>query len=511
MADTEKLAGTPPLPADADPDLTGRRLGDYQLLRRLGRGGMGEVYLAEQESLQRQVAVKVLRPSLATDASYVRRFIHEARAAAGLNHANIVQIYEVGQTDGIHYIVQEYIPGQNLRQLLTRRGRPLEVGETITVIRQVAAALHKASEQGIVHRDIKPENIMLTPNGEVKVADFGLARVTTDADLNLTQLGMTMGSPLYMSPEQAEGRPADPRSDLYSFGATCYHMLAGRPPFSGDSPLAVAVHHVKTDPAPLSGLRSDVPLGLASLVHRLLAKQPKDRFQSASEVLKALRELRGEVSDELLEGLEGWSTPELIALSDARHASTKKLDQLMQTQTLAAQRGLAWWVAPAMVLGGFFAGIVLAKAMGPELLLKVVETAEPEVPRMESAAGQLVYAEMKRTEAAWKAVGEYFPSRYSAENRVTGYKAEKGLADFYLREGRLNEALGLYERLTQIDPAEQQIRAQGHAGLLQIYYLTSQDDLAQEQLARVWESRYLLDRETQAAVEQINKKTGWIP
>ena len=511
MADTEKLAGTPPLPSDADPDLTGRKLGDYQLLRRLGRGGMGEVYLAEQESLRRQVAVKVLRPSLATDANYVRRFTHEARAAAGLNHANIVQIYEVGQSEGIHYIVQEYVPGQNLRQLLSRRGRPLEIGETIAVVRQVAAALHKASEQGIVHRDIKPENIMLTPSGEVKVADFGLARVTTEAELNLTQLGMTMGSPLYMSPEQAEGRPADPRSDLYSFGATCYHMLAGRPPFSGDSPLAVAVHHVKTEPAPLTGLRSDVPAGLASLVHRLLAKQPKDRFQSAVEVLKALRGLRGEVSDELLEGLDGWSTPELIALSDARHASTKRLDQLMQTQAMVAQRSLAWWVVGAMVLSGFLAGIVLARAMRPEPLLKVEHTDTPEVPRMETAAGQLVYAEMKRTEAAWKAVAEYFPPRQSTEHQVATHKAEKGLADFYLREGRLNEAVALYERLTHIDPAELQIRAQGHAGLLQIYYLTSQDDLAQELLARVWESRYLLDRETQTAVEQINQKTGWIP
>ena len=163
----------------AEPDLTGQQVSDYRLLRRLGRGGMGDVYLAEQESLQRQVALKVLRFSLASNTSYVQRFAHQAAAAARLTHANIVQIYEVGCSEGIHFIAQEYVPGQNLRQLLQRRGRPLEIAQAIAIIRQVAAALQKAGEQGIVHRDIKPENIMLTPEGEVKVADFGLARVSS--------------------------------------------------------------------------------------------------------------------------------------------------------------------------------------------------------------------------------------------------------------------------------------------------------------------------------------------
>lgn len=492
------------LPA-ADLDLTGRKLGDYRLLRKLGRGGMGEVYLAEQESLRRQVALKVLHPNLATDASYVRRFTHEARAAAKLTHANIVQIYEVGQAEGIHYIAQEYVPGQNLRQMLSRRG-PLEIGTAVMVIRQVAAALHKASEQGIVHRDIKPENILLTPEGEVKVADFGLARVTTDAELHLTQLGMTMGSPLYMSPEQAEGRQADPRSDLYSFGATCYHMLAGRPPFTADSPLAVAVHHLKTEPQPLTQLRPDVPEGLAKIVHRLLSKQPRERFQSAAEVLVALRALRGEVRDELLDGLDGWATPELVALADARLASTRRLDDLMKTQALLTQRRRAWWLVPALVLCGLFAGIVLASAMKPQPLLEGSPSPAPEVPRMQTVAGQLMYAEMQKTESAWKAVPQYFPSSKSAENRIASYKAEKGLADFYLLEGRLNDAMLLYQELTNVDPAESQIRAQGHAGLLQIYYLTNQDALAREQLPRVQDYILMLDKDTQTAVEEIRRK-----
>src|SRR5262245_33498007 len=232
----------------SEPDLSGRRIGDYQLLRRLGRGGMADVYLAEQLSLKRQVAFKVLRSNLAGDEAYVRRFHHEAQAAASLVHANIVQIHEVGCVDGIHYIAQEYVQGQNLREWMARHGPP-DLRMAMTIMRQVAAALHKAAGQGIVHRDIKPENIMLARTGEVKVADFGLARLSGDgAALNLTQVGVTMGTPLYMSPEQVEGRPLDPRSDIYSFGVTCYQMLSGVTPFRGDTALSVALQHLKSQP-----------------------------------------------------------------------------------------------------------------------------------------------------------------------------------------------------------------------------------------------------------------------
>ena len=188
---------TPPSAASlADPDLSGRRLGDYHLLRRLGRGGMADVYLAQQESLGRQVALKVLKSSLAQDESYVRRFQNEARAAAALVHANIVQIHEVGCLDGIHYIAQEYVDGQSLRQLLQREGI-LGATPAMNILRQVAAALHKAGQQKITHRDIKPDNIMLSTAGEVKVADFGLARIERDDQrLGLTQIGVTLGTPL---------------------------------------------------------------------------------------------------------------------------------------------------------------------------------------------------------------------------------------------------------------------------------------------------------------------------
>lgn len=490
-----------------DPDLTGRKVGDFRLLRRLGRGGMGEVYLAEQESLGRQVAVKVLRQTLATDAKYVQRFMHEARAAARLTHANIAQIYEVGASDGIHYIAQEYVPGQNLRQLLARRGRPLDVAQAIAVIRQVCAALHKAGEQGIVHRDIKPENILLTPGGEVKVADFGLARIASDAEsLHLTQLGMTMGSPLYMSPEQAEGRPVDPRSDLYSFGATCYHMLAGRPPFTGDSPLAVAVQHVKSPPVPLAELRPDLPQGLCRVVHRLLEKQPGDRYQSAVELLRALRDLRGEgVSEEALDGLDGWSAAELMSLSEARLAATHRLDRIMRTQSMQTTRRSRWWALPAMILAGFFVGMVVARAVAPPPLLSVPKSERLDVPRQEDAAAQWVYAGLTQSEEAWKSVSAYFPPEKSAANLQWSLKAKKGLADFYRRNGRWDEAAKLYEELASLDPAEVQLRMQGHAGLALVHAAQSRPDEARQQLASMWEQRQLLDDDTLPEIDALRK------
>src|SRR6059058_2422293 len=281
----------------SEPDMSGRQIGDYQLLRRLGRGGMAEVYLAEQLSLRRQVALKVLKKNLAGDDAYIRRFQHEAQAAAKLVHANIVQIYEVGCIDGTYFISQEYVPGQNLKQLLSKLGHGVDAVQAVNIIRQVAAGLHKAAEQKIIHRDIKPENIMITPGGEVKVADFGLARVSRDGEaLNLTQVGITMGTPLYMSPEQVEGRSVDHRSDLYSFGVTCYHMLSGEPPYRGKSAFEVALQHVKGEPTPLGVIRPDLPAELCAVVHKMMAREPANRYQTCRELLKDLALLRESLS-----------------------------------------------------------------------------------------------------------------------------------------------------------------------------------------------------------------------
>ncbi|MEI6241247.1 MAG: serine/threonine-protein kinase, partial [Planctomycetia bacterium] len=282
--------------ASGDGDLSGRRLGGYRLVRRLGSGAMADVYLAEQESLARQVAVKVLRPDTVRQATAVQRFAQEARAAAGLVHGHIVQIHEVACVDGVHFLAEEYVAGPTLKAWLTVRG-PLDARQAVAVLGQVGSALVRAAEQGVVHRDIKPENLLVTPAGDVKVADFGLARVLAGPEgMDLTQDGMTLGTPLYMSPEQAEGRPVDTRSDLYSLGATIYHLLAGRPPFDGATPLAVAMAHINQPATPIATLRPDLPAGLCEIVNTLLAKQPAERYASPTDLLHAVAEIEAAVA-----------------------------------------------------------------------------------------------------------------------------------------------------------------------------------------------------------------------
>lgn len=280
-------------------------LGDFRLLRRLGKGGMAEVWLAEQESLKRNIALKLLRPDLTEDEIYVARFQTEAKAAAGLNHPNIVQVYTVGERSGQYYIAQEYVQGQTLKSLIKKKGT-LDVNLALLIMRQVASALQAAGERGIVHRDIKPENIMLNRKGEAKVADFGLAQLQGGERLNLTQEGVTMGTPLYMSPEQVSGKKLDQRSDIYSFGITCYHMLAGHPPFDGDNAVSVAVKHLHEIPEPLENIRDDLPLALCKVISRMTAKNPEDRYESAQAILADVRKIAkslktGESIDHLID------------------------------------------------------------------------------------------------------------------------------------------------------------------------------------------------------------------
>ncbi len=287
-------AGAPEAPeAGPDADLTGRTLGDFRVLRRLGQGGMGQVYLAEQLSLKRQVALKIMRADLAANAAALQRFKQEAEAVARATHANIVQVYFIGEAAGLHYMALEYVEGRNLREYVEKKGPP-EVLVGLSIMRQVASALQRASELGIIHRDIKPENILLTRKGEAKVADFGLSRVFGEdrQPLHLTQSGVTMGTPLYMSPEQVEGRPVDPRTDIYSFGVTCYFMLAGHPPYQGQNPFEVALQHVQGTPRPLAEIRPDLPPGLCAVVHKMMARQPEQRYQTGREIVRDVGQLR---------------------------------------------------------------------------------------------------------------------------------------------------------------------------------------------------------------------------
>ena len=273
----------------ADVDLTGKKLGEFQLLRPLGSGGMADVYLAEQTSLQRYVAVKIMKPALMAHSGQdlVARFKQEAMMAAGLNHPNIVQVYTIGQEDGLHFIAQEFVQGKDLATILKGRGNP-NIATALHVMKQVASALKASGQAGIVHRDIKPENILVAKKGEIKVADFGLAQLGESTKDNK---GVTMGTPLYMSPEQVSGRELDPRSDVYSFGVTAYQLLCGETPFKGNSAIAIAKQHLTTSPPPLKEKNPALPDILCRMVHRMMAKRRSLRYQSADEVLEDLKKL----------------------------------------------------------------------------------------------------------------------------------------------------------------------------------------------------------------------------
>ncbi len=270
-------------------NLVGNR---YEVLRELGEGSQAVVFLARDRRLDRLVALKVLRPELTGDREFAARFEREARAAASLAHANVVTIYDYGQSGQLSYIAMEYVAGGNLKALLRRQGR-LSPAQALAIAEQVLAALAAAHARGIIHRDVKPENILLTPELDVKVADFGIARV---GNVERTGSGLALGTALYMSPEQALGEVITPAADVYSFGVVLFEMLAGRPPFQGSSAVEVALRHVREEPPRLSTLAPAIPPRLESIVMQALAKSPERRWANAEEALQALGDYRRQAS-----------------------------------------------------------------------------------------------------------------------------------------------------------------------------------------------------------------------
>jgi eukaryotic-like serine/threonine-protein kinase len=270
-------------------DTTQPRLlgGRYELDGVVGRGGMAEVYRARDIRLDRIVAIKTLRADLARDQIFQARFRREAQSAASLNHPNIVAVYDTGEdmTTGVPvpYIVMEFVDGRTVRDLL-QEGHRLLPNRSLEIIDGVLRALDYSHQAGIVHRDIKPGNVMVTRNGDVKVMDFGIARAMSDAQATMTQTAQVIGTAQYLSPEQARGERVDSRSDLYSAGCLLYELLTGRPPFTGDSPVAIAYQHVREDPIPPSQVDPDVPAWADAIVLKALAKSPADRYQTAADM-----------------------------------------------------------------------------------------------------------------------------------------------------------------------------------------------------------------------------------
>lgn len=266
-------------------------LGDRYLLgEMIGTGGMADVYIAQDQRLSREVAVKILRSDLAKDPAFVSRFRKEAKAAAGLNHPGIVAVYDSGE-EPAPYIVMELVTGHTLRQLI-HQGERVELNRALTIVEQVLVALEYSHQRNIVHRDIKPANVMITDAGDVKVMDFGIARAMDDLGATLTSTWNVVGTAQYLSPEQAVGDPADARSDIYSTGCLLFELLTGQPPFTGETPVSIAYQHVSGEIPSARALQSDLPAGIETIIKVALAKKVDDRYQSADAMLSDLVKVR---------------------------------------------------------------------------------------------------------------------------------------------------------------------------------------------------------------------------
>ncbi len=256
----------------------------YKILEKIGSGGMANVYKGEDSVLNRVVAIKILHEQFSSDQSFIARFKQEAQSAANLTHPNVVSIFDWGKEDNSHYIVMEYLKGQNLKDYISDAGH-LTWQETIDIGSKVSNALGFAHKNDVIHRDIKPHNIVLTRDGSVKVTDFGIARAGAST---MTQTGAILGTAHYISPEQAKGQTADARSDLYSLGIVMYEMLAGQPPYGGDNPVGIAMKHVQEPVPSITDVNPNVPDSLVSIINKALAKEPEERYQAASDLKQDL-------------------------------------------------------------------------------------------------------------------------------------------------------------------------------------------------------------------------------
>ena len=442
-------------------DLTGQVYGDFRILRRLGQGGMGQVFVAEQISLKRSVALKFLKPELAANKTSLERFKREAEAVARTSHANIVQIYSIGDADGLHFMALEYVEGRNLREFIEKKGPP-EVPLGLRIMIQVAAALQQASELGIVHRDIKPENILINRKGEVKVTDFGLSRHFKQ-DSNLTESRLVMGTPLYMSPEQVEGKAVDQRTDIYSFGVTCYHLFAGQPPFRGQSPFEVALQHVNKEPAPLAEIRPDLPADLCLMIHKMMAKLPEARYQTGREVGRDAQRLRdafaasgGILSGNVLSGLTPSGT--MMSLS-----GVESFEQSATTQSRRSARSRPWLfaglLASALAVG---AGVGWVTTSPPTASVAVAAAIPENKAQEPPALVKELFSVREREKELKRKIDEHLKDPLDRGLNLD-WAMDYGV--LLLRDRRLDEAEAFFKDLDKPERKAPQYKTLGHFGL----------------------------------------------
>ncbi len=344
--------------AVSDPLLNSVFDGRYLIIRKLGTGGMANVYLAEDQELGRRVAIKILDDRHAQDVQFVERFRREATNAAGLSHPNIVSIYDRGEAEGTYYIAMEYLDGRTLKELILRRG-PAPVKTAIDYTRQILAALRFAHKNGIVHRDIKPHNVLVDSEGRLKVTDFGIARAGAS---QMTEAGSIIGTAQYLSPEQAKGAPVDQTSDIYSVGIVLYELLTGEVPYTGDTPVEIAMKHLSQVPEPPSTLQPQIPHEVDSIVLRALAKDPADRYQSADEMDADLERAANGLpvspaTEEAATMVLSAADTETMAALQAGRAQPPRGGQVFYDEPPRRKRSIwPWLVALALVAAAAVAG-----------------------------------------------------------------------------------------------------------------------------------------------------------